>query len=128
MLTAETEKSYGRNRRMTSLGKQSQFTPSRQAEPPLGPTVRNKANFRRRRVGRGQGDEGRGGQSCKTKPICLGRAGETIAKAAGLDATTRQAGQLRETKPVSGSAGWDEGERAKRTQFAARPVARASCP
>ena len=57
MLTAEMKKSYGRNRRMTTMGKRSQFTASRQAEPSLGPTMRNEPNFCQR------------GRSCETKPI-----------------------------------------------------------
>jgi hypothetical protein len=92
MLTVEMKKSYGGNRRMTTLGKQSQFTVSPQAEPPLGSTMRNEPN------------------SCHRDP-------------------------LGGTKPIRGGAGWveatgarDGGKRAKRTQFAARPVARASCP
>jgi hypothetical protein len=119
----------GRANPETNHAKRTQFLPP-------GPIVRNKANSRQCRVGRGPGYEGRGGQSCKTKPIwppvsgngrapagpgasaegrlcktkpiCLGRAGETTTKAAGLDAATRPVGQLRETKPISGSAGWDK--------------------
>ena len=34
--------------------------PARLPVPPVGPSVRNEANSRRRRVGRGLGDEGRG--------------------------------------------------------------------
>jgi hypothetical protein len=36
------------------------------------PIMRDKANSRRHPAGRGTGDEGRGGQSCKTKPIIEG--------------------------------------------------------
>jgi hypothetical protein len=65
------EKSYAVCTCLISSAKQSQFSLRCRSgdRRSRGPSVRNKANSRRCRVGRGPGDERRGGQSCKTKPI-----------------------------------------------------------
>ncbi len=59
-----------------------------------GGSAQNEANSRLPRLGRGLGDEGRGGQLCKTKPICPWEV-------SGEDAQpTKSRGQSCKTKPI----------------------------